>query len=188
MAYDNTGLFLITAAGGNNAQTWRYEGTDTPGAVAAAGFLSDAYDMGMRVGDIVEVIEFTSSAKTAVTSFSRMYASAVVDGTGATLQNSTIVTGTASSGAVTASGLVGQITTESLTTAAAAEYTLTITNAQVADDDLVFASVDANGSAGTPGIGGCTAAAGSVVITITNLHASAAFDGALKVNFMVIKA
>lgn len=97
-------------------------------------------------------------------------------------------TATASSGAATLNAYVGKVTTESLTTAAAAEYTLTLTNNKIAAADIILASVDPKTSAGTPGIGGCKANAGSAVITVTNLHASAAFDAAIQINFVVIKA
>lgn len=97
-------------------------------------------------------------------------------------------TATASAGAATVNDLIGTVTTEALTTAAAAEYTLTLTNDKIVAGDMVFASADAASSAGTPSIGGCTATAGQVVITVTNLHASAAFDAAIKINFMVVKS
>lgn len=97
-----------------------------------------------------------------------------------------IVTGTAASGAVTAQGLWLDITTESLTTAAAAEYTLTLTDARITANSFVWASVGLGSStAGTPGIGGITPAAGSCVITVTNLHASNAFNGTLKIKVWV---
>ena len=97
-------------------------------------------------------------------------------------------TATASAGAATCSYLAGTITTEALTTAAAAEYTLTLTNSKIAAGDLVFASADAASSAGTPAIGGCTVSAGQVVITVSNVHAADAFDAAIKIHFFVVKA
>lgn len=97
-------------------------------------------------------------------------------------------TATASAGAATCNARMGKITSESLTTAAAAEYTLTLTNSEIVAGDFVLASVDALSSAGTPAIGGCTVTAGQVVITVSNVHASAAFDGPIQVNFMVVKA
>ena len=54
--------------------------------------------------------------------------------------NGGIVTATASSGAATASGIVGTITSESLTTAAAAEYTLTLTNDKISASSIVLVS------------------------------------------------
>lgn len=96
-------------------------------------------------------------------------------------------TGTASSGAVTQNSLAGQITTESLTTAAAGEYTLTITNSLITANSVVIASVgNGTSTTGVPGIGGVTPAAGSLVITVTNLAAAAAFNGTLKINYAVI--
>lgn len=97
-------------------------------------------------------------------------------------------TATASAGAATCNYLAGTITTEALTTAAAAEYTLTLTNTKIDETDMVFASVDAGASAGTPAIGGCTVTADQVVITVSNVHASAAFDAAIKIHFFVLKA
>lgn len=96
-------------------------------------------------------------------------------------------TGTASAGAVTMNSLNGQVTTESLTTAAGAEYTLTITNSLATANSVVIASVgNGTSSAGTPGIGGVSASAGSIVITVTNLHSANAFNGTLKINFAII--
>ena len=97
-------------------------------------------------------------------------------------------TATASAGAATCNYLAGTITTEALTTAAAAEYTLTLTNSKIAAGDMVFASADAASSAGTPAIGGCTVTAGQVVITVSNVHASDAFNAAIKIHFFVVKA
>jgi hypothetical protein len=102
--------------------------------------------------------------------------------------SSEIGTAAATAGAATCNDLVCQITTESLSTAAGAEYTLTLTNNKIAAGDLVFASVDAGSSAGTPGIGGCTVTAGQVIITVTNLNAATAFNNTLKVNVLVVKA
>lgn len=99
-----------------------------------------------------------------------------------------IGTATASAGAATLNDYVGKVTTEALTTAAAAEYTLTLTNSTIAAGDIVFASVDALASTGTPAIGGCTVTAGQVIITVSNVHASAAFDDPIQINFMVVKA
>lgn len=187
MAYDPEQLFLITSAGGDKCgQTWRYEGTDDLATVAGAGFIDDADDRGMRIGDAIEVIQFTTTAKAAVTATGKFIATAVST-SGATLQANKVATATATAGAATANGLIFQITSEGLTTAAAAEYTLTLTNDQIAAGDIVIASVDPNGSAGTPGIGGCETDDGSVVITVTNLHASAAFDAAIVINGIVIK-
>lgn len=186
MAYDTLELRLITNNGAHAGQTWRYEGTDLPATVAGATYMADAQARGMRVGDIVEVNQFSSTAKTTLVAEARLVCSAVAS-TGATL-GTVVGTATAVAGAATLSALRGKITTEALTTAAAAEYTLTLTNTQIAAGDLVFVTTDALTSAGTPGVGGATVTAGQVVITITNLHASVAFSAAILISFMVVKA
>lgn len=95
-------------------------------------------------------------------------------------------TGTASSGAVTLAALAAKITTEALSTAAGSLYTLTITNSMVAADDIVMASVqNGSASAGSPMIEKVTVAAGSIVILVKNVHSSAAFNGTLKIAFVV---
>jgi len=102
----------------------------------------------------------------------------------------TMVTGTAVAGAVTVTGREGKITSEALTTAQNAIYTLTITNTTIAAADIVLASV-AYGTAttGSPVITRITAGASSVVILVANLHASAvALNGTIVVSFLVIKA
>lgn len=102
----------------------------------------------------------------------------------------TPVTATATTGAATATGTAGKVTTESLTTAQNANYTLTITNTDVAAADLAFASV-ANGTntQGTPVVLRVTPGAGTLTIVIRNAHDSAqAFNGTLVVSFFVVKA
>lgn len=95
--------------------------------------------------------------------------------------------GTASAGAVTQNTLCGRVTSEALTTAAAGEYTLTITNSLITANSVVMASAGLGTStAGTPGIGGVTPAAGSLVITVTNLHSANAFNGTIVINYMVV--
>lgn len=97
-------------------------------------------------------------------------------------------TATASAGAATLANKCGVITSESISTAAAAEYTLTLTNTAVAATDICIASTGLGSSTtGTPGIGGVTPAAGSAVITVTNLHTSAAFNGTITVSYMCFR-
>lgn len=98
------------------------------------------------------------------------------------------LTATATAGAATLNTPSGTVTSESITTAAAANYTLTITNSAIAATDIVMASV-ANGtnSAGTPILVTVTPAAGSLVIVVKNDHASAAFNGTIKVSYVAFK-
>lgn len=98
-------------------------------------------------------------------------------------------TGTASAGAVTYAGLTGAITTEALTTAQDASYTLTITNSAILASDVVFVSV-ANGTntQGTTVVTKVTPAAGSLVIIVTNKHATAqALNGTLVISFAALR-
>lgn len=141
--------------------------------------------MGTTNFDVVEANEFKGPVTGGVTGD--------VAAVNATATNLTLDTGTktaeASAGAATLNKTSGKITTEALTTAAAAAYTLTLTNSAIEADDIVLASV-ANGTntAGTPVVGRITPAAGSATIEISNEHASAAFDGTLVISYAVIKA
>jgi hypothetical protein len=95
---------------------------------------------------------------------------------------------TATAGAATLDNYSGVVTTEALTTAAAAVYTLTLTNPKVKATDIVIATV-ANGtnSAGAPTLQTATPAAGSLVVRIANRDASAAFNGTLAVHFAILR-
>lgn len=93
-------------------------------------------------------------------------------------------TATASSGAATLNNRWGVVTSESLATAAGATYTLTVTDSQIAATDMVFASVAyGTSTTGSPAIMRVTPAAGSLVIVIQNIHASAALNGTIVVSF-----
>lgn len=97
-------------------------------------------------------------------------------------------TATATAGAATLDKDAGVITSEALTTAAGAVYTLTLTNSSIAAADQVFASVQyGTATAGSPCVTRVTPGAGSVVILVQNVHASAALDGTIKIAFMVLK-
>lgn len=99
-------------------------------------------------------------------------------------------TATATAGAATLNAHTGKVTSETLTTAQNAIYTLTLTNNQIAAADIVIATV-ANGTntQGSPVVTRVQPGAGSVVILVANLHASAqALNGTIVVSFQVIKA
>lgn len=97
-------------------------------------------------------------------------------------------TATATAGAATLNKSAGVITSESLTTAAGAVYTLTITNSTIAAADQVFASVAfGTSTTGEPMIERVTPGAGSVVIRVKNVASAAALNGTIKVSFMVLK-
>ena len=99
-------------------------------------------------------------------------------------------TATATAGAATLSTLQGKITSEAITTAQNAIYTLTLTNTKIAAGDIVLASVgNGTNTQGSPVVTRVSPANGSVVILVANLHASAqAFNGTIVVSFSVIKA
>lgn len=97
-------------------------------------------------------------------------------------------TATATSGAATLNKLMGTITTEALTTAAGAVYTLTITDSVIAATDVVMSEIQ-NGTNTTVGASILTVApaAGSIVVKVQNLHASAALNGTLLISFVAFK-
>jgi hypothetical protein len=102
-------------------------------------------------------------------------------------QGGAVTQATNASTGVTLSKPCGQITTVALTTAAGAEEVFTVTNTEVAATDIVIVSTTYAG-AGTPVVGVKKVAAGAFDVVITNLHASAALNAAVVVNFAVIKS
>jgi hypothetical protein len=93
---------------------------------------------------------------------------------------------TAAAGAATLDSQAGIVTTESLTTAAAANYTLTLTNNKVTSAAHVLVVVT-NGTNTTVGatLWTVTPGSGSVVIVVKNEHASVALNGTLKIWYQI---
>lgn len=111
----------------------------------------------------------------------------------ATLNSLKVDTGTktaaAVAGAATLNKNAGVVTSEALTTAAGADYVLTLANSDIAAGDQVHASVgNGTNTAGTPNLASITVSAGQAVITVQNIHASAALNGTLTISFLVVKA
>jgi len=106
-------------------------------------------------------------------------------GTGRVLVGDT-GTVTAAAGAATLNTQRGTVTSESLTTAAGADYVLTLTNSKITAASQVLPSVD-NGTNTTEGIAinRVTPGAGSVVIRVRNTHSGSALNGSVKINFLI---
>jgi hypothetical protein len=98
-----------------------------------------------------------------------------------------IKTATAVAGAASLTKMSGTITTESLATAAGAEYTLTLTNGDVGAPDIAVASVE-NGTntGGIPVVATVKTAFNQIVVDVHNVGATA-FNGTLLISFVVFK-
>lgn len=96
-------------------------------------------------------------------------------------------TATGSGAAETCNAQTGQITTESLTTAAAATSSRTLTNSFITANSLVFVSLAGGTNTTLAGvvITAGTPTAGSVPIKISNGNA-AALNGTVVYNFLVL--
>ena len=93
---------------------------------------------------------------------------------------------TSTAGAATVSTQCGQVTTEALTTAAAATYSFTLTNALIKATSVVLVTVGkGTATTGEPAVHFVTPAAGSCVIAIRNDAAAAALNGTITINFAV---
>lgn len=93
---------------------------------------------------------------------------------------------TLSSNAGTVNKSAGVITTEALTTAAAGTQALVITNSHVTANSIPIVTI----CGGTSTTGSCEVkavpTAGTLTITLTNRHASAAFNGTFKLSFLIM--
>ena len=97
-------------------------------------------------------------------------------------------TATASAGAATLNKSSGKITSEALTTAGLADYTLTLTDSSIAAADELFVSVtNGTNTQGTIAVGPVTPGAGSATIIIHNLHATQALNGTIIISFANLK-
>jgi hypothetical protein len=97
-------------------------------------------------------------------------------------------TATAVAGAATLNKGSGVVTSEALTTAAGANYTLTLTDSAITATDIPFASVsNGTNAGGLPEIASVTPGAGTLTIVVHNGHATAAFSGTLTIGFFTLK-
>lgn len=96
-------------------------------------------------------------------------------------------TAAATAGAATLNKTSGLITSESITTAAGSDYTLTLTNSDITANSIVFASVQPGTSTtGEPAITSVDPSASSLVIKVRNIHATAAFNGTIIIAFVTL--
>ncbi len=95
-------------------------------------------------------------------------------------------TATSTAGAATINYQCGIITTEALTTAAGATYTMTLTNSAISASSIVLVTVGkGTATTGEPVVQFVTPASGSCVILIRNVAAAAALNGTIKIGFTV---
>jgi len=100
-------------------------------------------------------------------------------------ETSTVTQITNRSTGVTLNATAGQITTDDTSLAAAAEATFTVTNSYVTAKTVPIVAL-ASGAAATTNVFVTAVAAGSFDITVANMHASTAEDGALVINFALV--
>lgn len=101
--------------------------------------------------------------------------------------NTAAGTATASSGAATMNAGRGIVTSEALTTAAGATYTLTLTDSAIAATSVIHANVGyGTSTTGMPTVANVVPAAGSATIVVQNIHASAALNGTIKIYVSVV--
>lgn len=92
----------------------------------------------------------------------------------------------ATAGAATLNNRHGQVTSEALTTAAAATYVLTLTNSAVKVGDNVQAmAMYGDSTTGEPVVTRVAVTAGQIVFSVKNVAASAALNGTVKVAYNV---
>ena len=109
------------------------------------------------------------------------------DGINISTKPCTVTQATNRSTGVTCNGIVGTITTDTTSLAAAAEAEFTVTDSSVVAGDVVLVSLRSGATANTSVPVVTTVANGSFKIELTNLHASTADTGASIINFLVIK-
>lgn len=111
----------------------------------------------------------------------------MIDTTNLTSVDVTTGTATSTAGAATINNQTGVITTEALTTAAAATYTMTLTNSYIKAGSIVLVTVGkGTATTGEPAVHFVTPATGSAVILIRNDAAVAALNGTIKIGFVVL--
>lgn len=84
MAYSSTnGPALISQTFGTGPGFWVYKHTDDIASVAASGYFSDGYELGMKIGDAVHAVELSTAG--AFVGFAPGCVTAVSSASGATV-------------------------------------------------------------------------------------------------------
>jgi len=101
----------------------------------------------------------------------------------------TTATATASAGAVTLNNAgSGVLTSESITTAAGSNYTMTLTSNMIAATDVVLATASlGSATTGEVLLESVKPTSTGAVFIVRNNHGSAAFNGTVIVRYMVVK-
>lgn len=84
MAYSKNNLALIAEGIGGFGSRFQYTSADPIATVNTSGYFSDGYNMGMRIGDSIEVRDTatpTTSLCTVITSSATTFIADVSDGT-----------------------------------------------------------------------------------------------------------
>lgn len=98
-------------------------------------------------------------------------------------------TATAAAGAATLNNLSGVVTSEPLTTAAGATYTLMLADSSVAPTDIVVASTSlGTATTGLPHVETVTPGNGTLTVIVRNATGAAALNGTVTIAFADIKA
>jgi hypothetical protein len=189
-----SGLVTMSAAA-TVGTTLAVTGTSTQAAINASGLIAAA--AAVTVGTTLGVTG--TSTQAAINASGAVAAASTLDVVGTSTLNVTEVDGTltikdggtVTQGTSTVTTVVlntnsGQITTFSSVLAAAGEESFTVTNSTVTALSTPIVCLASTSSAGTPHAVCTAVAAGSFVITVTNLHASAAMDNTCVINFNVI--
>ena len=176
-----------------NSKTVNYSGMDIKaGSITVGGNAISSAELafldGVTAGTVTASKAVVVDSSKDVAEIRNLTATNHIIGVGGTI-NADSSTATATAGAATLSKMAGVVTSESLTTAAGAAYTLTLTNTVIAATDLVFVSL-ANGTntQGTLSVTRVTPGSGSATIIINNIHSADALNGTIKISFLVIKA
>jgi hypothetical protein len=97
-------------------------------------------------------------------------------------------TATAVNSSVTINQSIGEATTASLTTAAGSTYSFSINNTEAAAGDIVMATLSpGTNSAGIPIFERVGATSERIDFRILNIHDTDAFNGTIKIQFLLIK-
>ena len=183
--------FTQTGTGATSAVTLT-SASATAFNVGANGATNPVFQLNANTASVATGLKITGAAAgsgvalAAISSGSNESLQLSPKGTGIVLVGETAAVA-ATGGAATSNTQRGVVTSESITTAAGADYTLTLTNSKVTATSVIQATAD-NGTNTTEGlaINRVTPGSGSAVIKVRNTHASAALNGTIKVSYIIL--
>lgn len=148
--------------------------------------ISNKYFLGAKIPNVKILSSKIDEIINAVNAFATSITSALVTADKVTVTKGTVTQGTNITTGVTVNAGAGVITTVSSTLAAGSNAAFKVTNSKATATSVIQLTADDKATAGWARVNVQDVAAGEFYINVTNIHPTNAFNGIIKIHFVVL--